>query len=162
MKHIWAPWRLDYVLGPKEKECIFCCKPKQDRNRDGENLILYRGELNFIILNLYPYNNGHLMVTPYKHTSDITDLTPEEILEMGVLMIKSVEILKERFKPQGFNTGMNLGSIAGAGIEEHIHMHVVPRWSGDTNFMPVIGDTRVLPQFIGDTYNALAERFAGL
>lgn len=160
MKHIWAPWRIEYILGPKEEECIFCTKPKE--KKDKKNLVLYRGEYNFVILNLYPYNNGHLMVVPYSHTSEITDLEPEEMDENGRLVQKAVAILKERFKPQGFNIGVNLGVAGGAGIDEHIHTHVVPRWNGDTNFMPVVGEVHVMPQHIEETYNALAEAFKNL
>jgi len=162
MKRLWAPWRLGYILGPKEVECIFCEMSGKGKDKDGESYILHRGELNFIVLNIYPYNNGHLMIVPYRHTDDITNMTEEELAEMGILTKRSVEVLKERFKPQGFNIGMNIGSAAGAGIEEHVHMHIVPRWNGDSNFMPVVGKTKVLPQLIGDTYRHLAEAFKKL
>ena len=155
MKNIWAPWRLDYILGPKDKNCIFCSKPRE--NEDKKNLILYRGKQNFVILNLFPYNNGHLMVVPYTHTSDIQGIGADDANEMMRLTKRCVALLKERFKPHGFNIGMNLESAAGAGIDEHIHMHVVPRWNGDTNFMPVLGETRVMPQHIQSTYDALAD-----
>ncbi|MDH5543617.1 MAG: HIT domain-containing protein [Nitrospinota bacterium] len=160
MKQLWAPWRIEYVLREKEKECVFC--KMQGEEKDRENSILYRGKTNFIVLNIYPYNNGHLMVIPYRHTSELTGITGEEMDENGRLVQKSVEILQERFKPHGFNIGMNVGSPAGAGIDEHIHMHVVPRWSGDTNFMPVVGEVRVLPQHIRETYDALIESFKGI
>jgi ATP adenylyltransferase len=160
MKWMNAPWRIEYILGPKEEDCIFCTLPKNDNDR--QNLIIYRGELNFIILNLYPYNNGHLMVVPFRHEYGITDLTVEELGEMGELTKKSVEILKERLNPGGFNIGMNIGDVAGAGIEEHLHMHVVPRWKGDANFMPIIGKTRVLPQMVIETYDRLADAFQKL
>jgi len=155
VKNIWAPWRLDYILGPKDKNCIFCSKPRE--NEDKKNLILYRGKQNFVILNLFPYNNGHLMVVPYTHTSDIQGIGADDANEMMRLTKRCVALLKERFKPHGFNIGMNLESAAGAGIDEHIHMHVVPRWNGDTNFMPVLGETRVMPQHIQSTYDALAD-----
>ncbi len=160
MKLLWAPWRLKYILGAKEKDCIFCEKPKAGNDR--EHFILHRGKSNFIILNLYPYNNGHLMVVPYKHASGIGGIGPEEAAEMMELTQKSVGVLQRKFNPQGFNIGMNLGSAAGAGIEEHLHMHVVPRWNGDTNFMPVLGETKVMPQHIESTYDNLIDGFSGL
>ncbi|MEE8484825.1 MAG: HIT domain-containing protein [Nitrospinota bacterium] len=162
MKRLWAPWRLEYVLSPKEDECIFCCKPKESNDKDRKNLILYRGEHNFIILNLYPYNNGHLMIVPYKHTDVLTTLAPEEMGEMGILTQKSIAVLEKLFTPQGFNVGINIGTAAGAGIKEHVHMHVVPRWEGDTNFMAAIGDTRVMVQHINETYDSLVEGFKKL
>lgn len=160
MKPLNAPWRLEYILGPKEEECIFCALPKEDTDR--QNLIIHRGKLCFVILNLYPYNNGHLMVVPFAHKSELTDLTDEELSEIGALTKKSVAILKGRINPGGFNVGLNLGEDAGAGIKEHLHMHVVPRWKGDTNFMPVVGGTRVLPQMVHETYDVLADDFKKL
>jgi ATP adenylyltransferase len=157
MKIIWAPWRLKYILGPKEKECIFCVKPRE--NEDKKNLILYRGKYNYVIMNLYPYNNGHLMVVPYRHANDILGIANDDSNEMMKITQHCVEILREKFKPQGFNIGMNIGSAAGAGIDEHIHLHIVPRWNGDTNFMPVIGETHVIPQHVQTTYETLADRF---
>lgn len=159
MKALWAPWRIDYILGGKEKECIFCVKPKEAR--DVENLILHRGALNFVIMNLYPYNSGHLMVVPYRHIDKMTDLTPEEGADMMEVVKKCVAVLDARFRPQGYNIGLNQMAAAGAGIDEHIHMHIVPRWHGDTNFMPAIGETKVMPQHIADTYAALAGGFSG-
>ena len=160
MKWLNAPWRLDYILGPKEGDCIFCKMTKEDNDR--QNLIIHRGEHNFIILNLYPYNNGHIMVVPYSHKDDIADLTGDELGEMAALTKKCTEILRQKIKPLGFNIGMNIGSAAGAGIKEHLHMHVVPRWSGDTNFMPVIGNTKVLPQMVLETYDILLDGFKKL
>ena len=158
MKFLWAPWRLDYILGPKEKECIFCQKPAE--NQDKKNLILHRGKHNFVMLNLYPYNNGHLMVVPYSHANNIADIKAEEAAEMMVLAQKSVAALGKKFNPHGYNVGMNIGASAGAGIDEHIHLHIVPRWDGDTNYMPVIGETKVMPQHIDKTYDLLAGIFA--
>jgi len=158
MKPLWAPWRLKYILGAKEKECIFCTKP--NANSDRENLILYRGKHNFVILNLYPYNNGHLMVVPYRHTSGIQGIGPDEAAEMMSLVQKSVGILREKFTPHGFNIGMNLDAAAGAGIDEHIHMHVVPRWNGDTNFMPVIGDVKVMSEHVHATFERVRAQYA--
>jgi ATP adenylyltransferase len=157
MKRLWAPWRMEYILGAKEDECIFCTKPKG--GDDKKNLILFRGEHNYVIMNLYPYNNGHLMVVPYRHTSDITGITREEMNENGRLVQRCVEVLKGSFSPEGYNIGMNLETAAGAGIDEHIHMHIVPRWNGDTNFMPVVGDTRVMPQHISESYDILNKGF---
>ncbi len=160
MKQVWAPWRLEYIIAPKEGRCVFCAMPKEQN--DEENLILHRGEHNFIVLNKYPYLSGHLMVVPNRHIKDITKLSSDERNENGYLVSKSVGILKESFGPEGFNVGLNIGKAGGAGINEHLHTHVVPRWVGDNNFMPVIGDTRVMPQYLSDSYNALAESFKNL
>ncbi|OPX77016.1 MAG: HIT domain protein [Methanosaeta sp. PtaB.Bin039] len=153
MQTIWAPWRVEYILGEKAKGCIFCDKPKENRDRD--NLILYRGRSHFIIMNAYPYNNGHLMVVPYKHTSALSGWSGEDRQEMMELADLGVEVLRCAMRPDGFNLGINLGQVAGAGIAEHVHLHIVPRWSGDTNFMPVLADTRVIPEHISATYDKL-------
>ncbi|MBI5178578.1 MAG: HIT domain-containing protein [Nitrospinae bacterium] len=158
MKFLWAPWRLNFILNEKEKGCVFCAKVAE--NDDRKNLILHRGKLNYIILNLFPYNNGHLMVVPYRHFGDLTELTADEGAEMMALTQKSVAAITERFHPQGFNVGMNLGAAAGAGIADHLHMHLVPRWNGDTNFMPVLAETKVMPQHIESTYDSLKEVFS--
>ena len=155
MKRIWAPWRIEYLTKEKEEGCIFCKKPKE--NRDRENLIVYRGETGFIIMNRYPYSNGHLMAVPYRHTRELTQLSDVERLGLMNLTIMCLEVLGV-FKPDGFNIGMNLGKSAGAGIDDHIHSHVVPRWSGDTNFMPVIGDIKVMPEYLDETYLKLIEQ----
>ena len=155
MKVIWAPWRIEYITKEKEEGCIFCEKPKERKDR--ENLIVYRGKTGFIIMNRYPYSNGHLMAVPYKHVSELSRLDDEGRLELIKLTEKCVEILKV-IKPDGFNIGMNLGKIAGAGIEDHLHFHVVPRWAGDTNFMPVIADTKVMPEYIDQTYTKLTQQ----
>ncbi len=159
MKIIWAPWRIAYIAKEKEEGCIFCEKPKE--NKDRENLILYRGESGFIIINRYPYSNGHLMAVPYRHTNELSELNDAERLELMNLTIKCAEILKV-IKPDGFNIGMNLGRIAGAGIDDHLHFHVVPRWNGDTNFMPVIGDVKVMPEYLDHTYLKLAEQIKSI
>lgn len=155
MKTIWAPWRIEYLTEEKEAGCIFCKKPKE--NKDRENLIIYRGETGFIIMNRYPYSNGHLMAVPYRHIRKLRELNDRERSELMNLVIKCVGIL-EVFKPDGFNIGMNLGRAAGAGIDDHIHFHIVPRWSGDTNFMPVIGDIKVMPEYLDKTYLKLIEQ----
>jgi ATP adenylyltransferase len=159
MKVLWAPWRLKYIIGDKEEGCIFCKKPKEGNDKD--NLILYTGETSYIIMNRYPYSNGHLMTVPYKHTNNFSDLTREEKLELMDLTAKCIDILQV-IKPEGFNIGMNLGRTGGAGIEDHLHFHVVPRWSGDTNFMPVIGDVRVMPEYLEDTYETLSRHLKSL
>ena len=140
---------------PKESGCILCQKPGQ--NNDCANLILYRGQSNFIILNAFPYNPGHLMVAPYRHIASIHDLTGDESVEHFDLVKKGLALLKEVLKPDGFNIGMNIGKIAGAGIEEHLHTHIVPRWQGDVNFMPVLSDTRVVSEGLSATYNRLKD-----
>ena len=159
MKVLWAPWRLKYITGDKEEGCIFCKKPKEGNDKD--NLILYTGETSFIIMNRYPYSNGHLMTVPYKHTNNFSDLTQEERLELMDLTAKCLDILQV-IKPEGFNIGMNLGRTGGAGIDDHLHFHIVPRWSGDNNFMPVIGDVRVMPEYLEETYEALRKNLKSL
>ncbi|HOJ92874.1 MAG TPA: HIT domain-containing protein [Dictyoglomaceae bacterium] len=153
MKRLFCPWRIKYINAEKPKGCIFCTKPKE--NRDKENLILLRGKYNFVMLNLYPYNNGHLMIVPYKHTNDINLLESKELEEMMFLLQICVSALKEVMSPHGFNIGMNIGEVAGAGIAEHLHLHVVPRWNGDTNYMFVVGDTKVIPEDLETTYDKL-------
>jgi ATP adenylyltransferase len=157
---IWAPWRLAYVKDASKDnadECIFCTKPAEED--DERNLIVHRGERCFVILNLFPYTNGHLMVAPYEHTGKLQDLDPETVAEMMALAQRSMRRLEQVYEPHGYNVGVNQGRIAGAGFEGHIHLHVVPRWGGDTNFMPVIGDTRVMPQSLEDSFKALKEAF---
>lgn len=137
--------------------CIFCFKPQADKDRD--NLILYRSSRNFVIMNLYPYNNGHLMVVPYQHAPDLNALPEETLLDFMQTTQKCVSILRETMMPDGFNLGINLGRVAGAGIDDHVHLHIVPRWNGDTNFMPVIGDIKVMPEYIAETYDRLLAEF---
>ena len=157
MENLWAPWRMPYILqADKNKDCIFCTKPKEQR--DEENLILYRGKTCFVIMNLFPYNNGHLMIVPYRHTADLGGLSDDERLELIALAGEFTEILSDTLGPSGFNIGMNLGRVAGAGIDQHLHLHVVPRWQGDTNFMPVVGDTKVISEALTETYRKLRER----
>ena len=159
-QRIWAPWRLAYVKDASkdvEQECIFCAKPAEDA--DEENLILHRGERCFVILNLFPYTNGHLMVAPYAHVGTIAELDRETCAEIMALAQRGIRVLEETYAPHGFNVGFNQGRVAGAGVEHHIHMHVVPRWGGDTNFMPVLGDTRVMPQTVEQSYEMLRGTF---
>ena len=149
---IWAPWRLAYVKDASkdiEEECIFCAKPAADD--DEANLIVHRGERCFVILNLFPYTNGHLMVAPYRHVATPGDLDADERAELWELMARSTAALDRAMAPHGYNAGLNLGRVAGAGVEHHIHMHVVPRWAGDNNFMPVLADVRVMPEHLSRT-----------
>ena len=160
MDQLWAPWRMGYVqsVDKKDEGCIFCTKPASREDR--HNLILHRGKHVFVVLNLFPYNNGHLMVIPYRHTADILTLPAETVAELWRVLCRGKEALSAAFHPDGFNIGMNIGRIAGAGIDQHVHMHLVPRWNGDTNFMPVVGRTKVLSQGIGDTYDQLLPYFS--
>lgn len=153
MDSLWAPWRIKYIEMEKPKGCILCDKPKEDR--DAENYILYRGKLNFVIMNAFPYNPGHLMIVPYRHLSTPEELTAAERHDHYDVITLSLKVLRETFHPGGFNTGMNIGRVAGAGIEDHIHTHIVPRWSGDTNFIPVIGNTKVINEAMAETYKKL-------
>lgn len=157
MKHIWAPWRVAYVRAPKPKGCILCDKPPE--GKDAENYILYRGEKNYVMLNAYPYSPGHLMVVPYRHIASPEEMTDKERHEHFDIVTKSIAVLRQEFKPEGFNVGINLGKVAGAGIDEHTHTHLVPRWNGDTNFITVVGDVRVVAEALADTYRKLKERF---
>ena len=159
MKVLWAPWRIQYIKGDKEEGCIFSRKPKE--GNDKKNLILYTGETSFIIMNRYPYSNGHLMAVPYKHTNNLSDLTQEERLELANLTIKCTDIL-QAIRPDGFNIGMNLGRAGGAGIDDHLHYHIVPRWNGDSNFMSVIADVRVMPEYLEETYETLSKHLKSL
>jgi ATP adenylyltransferase len=159
-ERIWAPWRLKYVKDASKDsadECIFCAKPAEDD--DEANLIVHRGERCFVILNLYPYTNGHLMVAPYQHTASLPELDAETTAEMMRLAQQSMRLLEGSYSPHGYNVGFNQGRVAGAGVEHHIHMHVVPRWGGDTNFMPVLADVRVMPQTLDQTYETLRGGF---
>jgi len=156
LKHIWTPWRMPYVTGHTKREgCVFCQMVAQDVQYDPENYILHRGRRVFAVLNLYPYNNGHLMVLPYDHLASPEQLAAETQADMMYLVSYFVDIMRRAMSPAGFNVGINLGRAAGAGIVDHVHIHVVPRWNGDTNFMPVISETRVIPEMLDDTYRNL-------
>lgn len=156
---LWAPWRLTYIEKASketgEKGCIFLDLPSQ--NEDRKNLILYRGKTAFVMMNLFPYTNGHLMVAPYKHTAEMGELSNEELLEINQLVARSLGWLREAYGPDGFNIGVNIGRAAGAGVPQHVHWHIVPRWNGDTNFMGVVGEIRVLPQSLEESYDRLKE-----
>jgi ATP adenylyltransferase len=159
-QRIWAPWRLPYVKDASkdsESECIFCTKPAEED--DETNLIVHRGERCFVILNRFPYTNGHLMIAPYEHVAALPDVDAEALAEMMALAQRAMTVLGEAYGPDGYNAGINQGRVAGAGYEGHIHLHVVPRWAGDTNYMPVLADTRVMPQSLEESYEALRGRF---
>jgi len=157
MEQMWAPWRIQYIQQEKPEGCVLCEKPEE--KEDAANYILYRGKNNFVIMNSYPYNPGHLMVAPYRHTAKLEELAREELHEHYEIVSWCVLVLRQAFNPAGFNIGMNIGRIAGAGIDTHIHTHIVPRWQGDTNFMPVIADVRVMPEALAETYKKLEGRF---
>lgn len=157
MKVIWAPWRMDYILSNKEQQCIFCELPKQERDRD--NLILYRSSYNFVMMNRYPYNNGHIMVVPYQHVSAPDTLSDAVLLDFMKVTRHAAQSIRNAFMPEGFNIGINIGKIAGAGMEEHMHLHMVPRWAGDTSFMTVFDEVRVIPEHIMSTYDRLFTAF---
>jgi ATP adenylyltransferase len=148
MQRLWAPWRLDYVQSPRADQCVFCLG---DAGEDEARLVLHRGRHCFIIMNRFPYSNGHLMVVPFRHLADPGLLDADEVAELHQLTVLCRDLLLKAFKPQGFNVGMNLGAAAGAGITGHLHQHIVPRWIGDTNFMPVFADVRVIPQHLEET-----------
>jgi len=163
MDRLWRPWRLGYVSNierSRDEECIFCSKPSEED--DVETLILHRGEAAYIIMNLYPYNTGHVMVAPYRHIGAVEELTPSEMSEIMELTTLAVKAIKQEMKPQGFNLGMNLGKAAGAGFADHLHMHIVPRWQGDTNFMPIVGKSKVMPETVEDSYRRLSRTSAAL
>lgn len=161
MKQLWAPWRMPYLRGENTKVngCLFCHKLTQD---DAAEHILYRGAHCFVMLNRYPYNNGHMMVVPYMHTGLLEDLDDETLLEMIQLVRHCLRVLRSVYQPHGFNVGVNEGSAAGAGVAEHVHLHIVPRWDGDTNYMTVIGETRVMPETLDDTYATFRPLFDAL
>jgi ATP adenylyltransferase len=157
MKKLYSPWRSAYIQTFSEKNkskgCLFCSMTKQ--TSDAENLVVWRGNFCFVVLNKYPYNSGHLMIVPYKHTSRFDKLTKEEHVEISTATAKCISALEHISKPHGFNFGANLGRVAGAGIDKHIHFHIVPRWNGDTNFMPVIAGTKVISEDLKKTWRSL-------
>jgi ATP adenylyltransferase len=158
MKVLWAPWRMGYVLSNQnDNGCIFC--PGEDRQNDENRLILRPGPLTLVMMNKFPYNNGHLLVAPVRHVSGLEHLSNDEVLDLLLIVRRSIESLKENMNPDGFNVGLNLGQVAGAGVENHMHFHIVPRWKGDTNYMTVLGDVRVIPEHIQETYRKLLPYF---
>lgn len=169
MKTMWAPWRMDYILGPKPDHCVLCLPPASGfadtavlEADNAERLVLHRGRTAFVMMNRYPYNSCHLMVAPMRHVGDLTDLNAEESAEIMTLVQDSLRILREHCHPQGINVGVNLGEAAGAGIREHLHVHLVPRWNGDSSFMAVLDDVRVMPEHLSASYTKLNPLFARL
>ena len=157
MHRVWAPWRMAYITDDKEHGCIFCNKLQQGDDR--VNLVLHRGTHTIIVLNKYPYTNGHLMLAPSRHVRNLEDLTADECDDLMQHLQRSVELVKRALSPDGLNIGANLGKAAGAGVEDHLHFHVVPRWEGDTNCMPVLADVRVIPEHLAVTYDRLYRFF---
>lgn len=154
MRQLWAPWRMTYVGGETPRSgCVFCVKASE--NKDEENLILVRGKSCFALMNLYPYNSGHLMIAPYAHIPSIQQMSVDSLTEMMTLAQRLLDALQQALGPHGYNLGINQGEVAGAGIADHAHLHIVPRWSGDTNFMPVIADVKVMPEFLESTYQKI-------
>jgi ATP adenylyltransferase len=157
MKQLWTPWRLSYILSEKTKSCIFCHHPASGQHQ--KSLLLHAGPTSLVMLNRYPYSSSHLLIAPRKHTGSLSKLTEDEMLDLFATLQRSVEALTAAVKPAGFNIGMNLGRVAGAGITRHLHLHVVPRWQGDTNFMPIVAESMVLPEHLDRTYERLAPIF---
>lgn len=157
MKHLWSPWRMEYIENIKEEICIFC--DAQTKEDGAENLIAHRGTRAYVILNRYPYTSGHLMVVPFDHQPNLEELDAETRAEMIDLTSKCMTVLRNVYKPQAFNMGANIGEAAGAGVKEHVHIHIVPRWAGDTNFMSSLGGTRVLPEALEVTYQRIKNGF---
>ncbi|MDQ6671811.1 MAG: HIT domain-containing protein [Chloroflexota bacterium] len=160
MERLWTPWRRAFVEGATadaDSTCFLCSKPGEHDDR--ANLILWRGERAYVLLNLYPYNSGHLLIAPYAHAGDLATLDSSVAQELMALTQRSVVVLQQEYRPEGFNVGMNLGKPAGAGVPDHLHVHVVPRWNGDTNFMPIVAATKVLPEALDQTYARLAPLF---
>lgn len=158
MKQLWSPWRIDYILGPKPDECVFCIPDSGDE--DQERLILARGSHSFVVMNKFPYNNGHLLVCPYRHIQSIEELTPEESVEIMEFLQLCSSVLKQHFHCEGINMGLNQGKAAGAGIGGHLHFHMVPRWNGDSSFIAAVGDIRTIPQHLSESWQALKPLFA--
>ena len=157
MENLWAPWRMEYILGKREPYCIFC--PEGNGHTDEERLILHRGRLVMVMMNKFPYNNGHLLVAPWRHVAHLEELVGEEMTQIMQWLKITTQILKKIMHPDGFNVGLNLGSAAGAGVEGHLHFHVVPRWQGDTNFLTVFADVRSIPEHLKQTYEKLLPYF---
>lgn len=160
MDYLWTPWRFQYVSsGARSQECIFCERASADPTGDREHLVLYRGRSNFVMLNLYPYTVGHAMIAPYAHVAELVDVPSETLAEMMTLAQQFQQALKDVYRPEGYNLGLNMGRCAGAGVEHHVHLHILPRWNGDSNFMTVVGETRVEPEDLASTYDKLVGHF---
>ena len=160
MKVLWAPWRMEYILGEdKPKGCIFCPWPEEDL---AERLVLFSGRLTRVMMNKYPYINGHLLIAPLRHVPELADLNTEELLDLQIKLKHALAILRQVMRPDGFNVGLNLGLVAGAGVEDHLHFHIVPRWGGDTNFMTVFADVRVVPEHLEASFDRLVKHFTDI
>ncbi len=159
MERLWAPWRMEFILNEKPPGCIFCLGEKKSEDSDKVRLILRRDSLTFIMMNRYPYTCGHLLVSPYRHVGALQDLLPDEMLQLFENVRLACGLLSKVISPQGFNIGINVGKAAGAGVDDHLHIHVVPRWVGDSNFMTVISDVRVMPENLSATYDKLLPEF---
>ena len=157
---LWAPWRMEFIRNPKEEGCFLCRIIRDGEAKDHENLVIFRGKRSLLLMNRYPYNGGHMMVAPYRHVGQLGALTAEERAEMMDLTCLAERLLTRVAKPHGFNMGINQGAAAGAGLKDHLHMHIVPRWEGDTNFMPVLGSVRVMPQALEEMHTALVAALA--
>lgn len=158
MDHLWTPWRMPYLRGeePMPEDCLFCTAPRME---DDEFYIVHRENLCYAILNRFPYNNGHLMIVPYAHVATLEELDTENLTGLMVLTQRSLRVLREAYSPQGFNVGINIGEVAGAGVAGHLHLHIVPRWGGDSNYMSIVGETRVIPEWLDQTYARLRPLF---
>jgi len=159
MEVLWAPWRMEYILGNKTQDCIFCVEPDISDKDMEDRLILYTGSFSMVMMNRYPYNNGHLLVAPMSHKPTLDELDQSELTDIMELTRVSMGIIKNAMNPDGFNVGINVGRVAGAGIDQHLHIHIVPRWAGDTNYMCVVSQTRVMPEHLIVTYRKLAPYF---
>lgn len=159
MEYLFTPWRMEYIRSAQKDGCVFCEMLERD---DREELILHRGRHAFLVLNRYPYNNGHFMSVPYRHVDTLELLSDEEMAEMMGLVTRGLAALRQAWRPEGFNIGVNIGKVAGAGVKDHVHVHVVPRWAGDTNFMPLVAQTRVIPQTLEETYDELKAALASV
>jgi len=157
MDHLWTPWRSAYLTGPKEPGCVFC--RAAESTNDEENLVVKRGQFNFVMLNRFPYSNGHLMIAPYQHASRLGMLAEEITAEMMQLARRAEDVLATVYNPHGLNLGLNLGEAAGAGIEQHLHLHALPRWKGDANFMTSVANARIIPEMLADTYQKIKATF---
>jgi ATP adenylyltransferase len=157
MEILYTPWRMKYITSVRNKKegCVFCAALNESPEHDRENYLVYRAKMAFAVMNLYPYNPGHLMILPYAHIATLSDIPFDVQVEMIALTSYFTELLSQLMRPDGFNIGLNIGRAAGAGIDDHLHMHIVPRWNGDSNFMPVIGETRLLPEELTDTYDKI-------
>jgi len=153
MDKLWAPWRIKYIQGKKPIRCIFCNKKK--KKNDKKNYVILRKKYAFSMLNIFPYNNGHILIAPYRHIAGFEQLKTAEILEIFELINLMIKKLKSKLRPQGFNIGVNLGKVAGAGVDKHLHIHIVPRWQADTNFMPILSQTKVISQSLDELYTVL-------